>query len=438
MTERVLGPSGSKRRKTRFLVLTALVGAALAVFFVTASSANLAGSTFEGNDGNLIVNGGALAKDWANAPNLSAGQDLQSGGGDNSFGNGTQENDVNVTVVDGSIPNSKADLARFAVAGETIGANSFLYLAWSRENDSGSVNYDFEINKLAQPSLLTLGPKTLNRSEGDLNISYSFQGNSLVPALSLRTWDGSEWGDPQSLTGCSEGLANAATVSDTLTSPAVDRPQGRFGEAAVNLTCAGIVPEGGCDAFSSAYIKSRASQSFQSEIKDFIAPVALSLSNCGAIEVTKTTKIPGTVGPQPQAGVSFAVDGGTAQATGSNGKICFGGLALGNHSVAETVPTGYQADGDNPKIVNVAAAGTCASGATAVSFSNTPLTDVTITVNSQADGGTANSINCEGVAGQADPADGLDKTSAANGDIASNTVTGLLPQEITCTIVIDP
>ena len=426
--------TASRKRQPRRIWIVASLAALTAAALAVSAGAILAGSTFEGNDGNLIA--GAGNKDWSNAPNLSAGQDLPSGGGDNSFGQGTSENDINVTVVDGSIPNSKADLARFAVAGETIGVNSFLYLAWTRENDSGSVNYDFEINKVAQPNLTTLGPKILNRTEGDLNISYSFQGNSLVPVLSVRIWDGEEWGDPQSLTGCSEGASNAATVSDTLRTPAVDRTAGRFGEAAVNLTCAGIVPEGGCDAFSSAYIKSRASQSFQSEIKDFIAPVALSLSNCGAIEVTKTTKIPGQVGPQPQAGVLFSVDGGTAVATDANGKVCFSGLALGNHTVTETVPAGYQTDGLNPKTVNVAAAGTCTSGATASPWSNTPLTDVQIKVTAQAAGATSNTVDCETTGGPTvNPGDGLDDVDGGDAD---KTATSLLPQTITCTIVIDP
>jgi len=416
-------------RKSALLV--ALVVAALTAIFVMAggASANLTGSLFEGNDGNLTVNT-AGNKDWVNAPNLAAGQDLQSGANDNSFGQGTSENDLNVTVVDGSIPNSKADLARFAVAGETVGANNFLYLAWTRENDSGSVNYDFEINKAPQPNLTTLGPKTLVRTAGDLNISYSFQGNSLTPALSVRTWTGTAWGAEQSLSGCSEGAGNSGTVSDILTGSPVNRTTGRFGEAAVNLTCAGITPAGSCEGFSSAYIKSRASQSFQSEIKDFIAPVSLSFSNCGAVAITKTTKVPGKTGAQPQAGVAFAVDGVAAGTTGTDGKLCVGGLAIGNHTVTETVPSGYQADGDNPKTVNVATAGTCTSGATAVSFANSPLTDVTISVDSKAVGGTASTVNCDD--------DSLDFTTAASGDGTKTSGAIAGSKTITCTITIDP
>src|SRR4051812_5889547 len=105
---------------------TLVVAAALMVLFVAASSGALTGSNFEGSDGNLVVNG-AGNHDWANAPNLSVGVDTPTGQTDNSFGQGTSENDVNVSVGLGSIPNSKADLARFAVASEFVNGANYLY-----------------------------------------------------------------------------------------------------------------------------------------------------------------------------------------------------------------------------------------------------------------------------------------------------------------------
>jgi hypothetical protein len=420
---------GGNNMKRRWLTL-ALAGVAILLLFVVGASANLTGSTFEGNDGNLVVNTPGNT-DWDTpAPNLSAANDVDTGTGDNSFGQGTSQSDVNVTVVSGSIPNSKADLARFAVAGETVGANSFLYLAWARNNDAGSTNFDFEINKLAQPNLTTPGAKVLNRATGDVLISYSYQGNNLVPSLSLRTWGASGWSGPTDLSGCSEGHGNDATVQDDIISPTVARTTGRFGEAAINLTCAGIVPAGACEGFTSAHVSSRASQSFNSEVKDFIAPVALSFSNCGAIKVTKTTKVPGMTGPQPQAGVNFSLDGGTAVPTGADGTVCFNAVALGNHSVTETVPAGYQADGPTTKTVNVQAVGSCDSGATAVSFSNSPLTDVTISVDSKADGGTASSVDCSD--------NSLDFSTGTNGDGSKTSDQIAGSKTITCTITIDP
>ena len=148
----------------------------------------------------------------------------------------------------------------------------------------------------------------------------------------------------------------------------------------------------------------------------------------GAIEVTKTAKSAAGGGVIPQAGVTFDI-GGTTVVTGADGKACVGGFLFGDYAVTETVPTGYHAAGDTTKTVTVDSAGTCASGAETVSFVNTPLTDVSITVNSQIDGGTATVVDCS--------ADGLDGTTAANGDGTFDD-TDLEPQVITCTITIDP
>jgi hypothetical protein len=79
-----------------------------------------------------------------------------------------------VSVVTGSIHPQKSDLTRFYVANEFASGSNFLYLAWERSNALVSANMDFEFNKLAQPNLTTTGPKTLNRSAGDLLMTFDF------------------------------------------------------------------------------------------------------------------------------------------------------------------------------------------------------------------------------------------------------------------------
>ena len=528
----------SGRRHRNAVTLALLTLAAIgAVIFVAGSAANLPGSSFEGNDGNLVVNGGAGAHDWDNAPNLSAGQDIQNAQQDNSFGQGTKESNVAVTVVTGSIPNNKANLARFAVAGETVGSNSYLYLAWSRENQSGTVNFDFEINAAPQPDLTTPGPKTLVRTTGDLRITYDFQGGSNTPALGLRTWTGSAWTGSTPLAGCAEGLTNASTVSENLGGFApVDRPAQQFGEAAIDLTCAGVVPPGSCEPFSSAYVKSRASTSFNSEIKDFIAPVSLAFNNCGTITIIKHTNPGGldqafgytttggldpatfslndagvdtrvyssvppgsyTVsedadpvgfqfaslncvgggantttsgrvatigleggenvvctyindqqlgairvvktrkhaadgpGPHPHAGVSFTI-AGESVVTDANGVACVDGLPFGTYDATETLPAGYHADQALTQSATVDNNTSCNSdpyGGETLNFGNTPLTDVTVSIDSQVAGGTATNVDCDN--------DALDfDTDATSGD-GSATASDQEPQVIHCTITVDP
>src|SRR5215471_7322085 len=132
----------------------------------------LSGSTFAGGDGNLLTNPTTFGTtDWQNVTGLHAGFDLPSGTGDNSFGQGTKEDNPNVTVVTGSIPPNKSDLTRFYEASE-IGSNShnFLYLAWERSNVLGSANMDFEISHKTTAGFTggSAGPVTLNRTPGDL------------------------------------------------------------------------------------------------------------------------------------------------------------------------------------------------------------------------------------------------------------------------------
>ena len=327
--------------------------AALVLAIVPAANANLAGSTFEGNDGNLIVNT-AGNKDWANAPARVRGDDLASGSSDNAFGQGTKEDDPNVSVVTGSIPPQKSDLTRFYVANEFVSNANYLYLAWERSNVLGSANMDFEINKLAQPDLTTTGPKTLNRSAGDLLITFDFTNGGGNPVLGLLKWvtTGATsqcfsanalpcWGNRVNLSaaGFAEGAVNTTTVTDPIAN--VSLPALEFGEAAVNLTAAGVFPAGTCAAFGSAFLKSRSSASFPAEVKDFVAPQPVNISNCGKIIIRKVTE-------NGDATFGYTTTGGLNPATFSlsNGQSRTYSDATqvtpGNYSVTEsTIPAGW-------------------------------------------------------------------------------------------------
>jgi hypothetical protein len=150
----------------------------------------------------------------------------------------------------------------------------------------------------------------------------------------------------------------------------------------------------------------------------------------GAIKVTKTRKHAADgAGNHPHAGVSFTVDGVTKQ-TDANGEACFDGLAFGSYTVHETVPAGYHVDA-NDKSVTVDNSATCAEspyGGETVSFHNSPLTDITMSVDSQVDGGTSSTIDCGG---------GATGSTGANGD-GSVSRNDLEPGTYSCTVVIDP
>src|SRR5687767_1242220 len=98
-----------KSRSTAALAAAALV---LGLVSVTTQSSALPDGVFEGADGNLVGTldwaGAATAGELVCAPLASivnCGIDKPTGGGDDSFGQGTKEDTAVPTVVDGSIPN---------------------------------------------------------------------------------------------------------------------------------------------------------------------------------------------------------------------------------------------------------------------------------------------------------------------------------------------
>ena len=126
------------------------------------------------------------------------------------------------------------------------------------------------------------------------------------------------------------------------------------------------------------------------------------------------------------------------KATDADGEACFDGLNFGSYNVTETLPGGYISRWSTvTKSVTVDNNATCTTTRTAArpaSFSNTPLTDITVSVNSQVDGGTASTINCVCNSSAATVASG---STGANGD-GSATGNNLPPDTYTCTIVVDP
>ncbi len=322
----------------------------------------LSGSTFAGGDGNLLASPTTFgATDWQNVAGLNPGFDLPSGSSDNAFGQGTKEDNPNVTVVDGSIPPNKSDLTRFYEASEFSSSNNhnYLYLGWERTNVLGTANFDFEINQKAQPDLTTTGSKTLNRTAGDLLVTFDFTNGGGKPTIGILRWLTSGagntasqcfssntlpcWGNRLTLDGTDSIAAvnNLDAVNDPLFPTKANYinpvPALQFGETAIDLTKAGVFSAGTCTAFGSAFVRSRSSASFTAEIKDFIAPIPVNISNCGAVTIIKHTdprgvdqsfgytsnlpkEDPGTVNGVPQGGV--VCSGNTTAGVQSDGSFC--------------------------------------------------------------------------------------------------------------------
>jgi hypothetical protein len=318
------------------------------------AQANLTGSTFEGNDGNLVVDTTGN-HDWANVPGRNTGVDIPTGKTDNSFGQGTKEDSSTPTVVTGSIPPNKNDLTRFYESSEQVASGDiYLYLSWERLVNIGNANLDFEINQKASPTFTAgaTGTVTINRTAGDLLVTYDF-GGSGTPTLGLSTWltaaagnSASDctasstlpcWGKHTTVsTANSEGAVNTGTIAEPIAGG--NLTAGLFGEAAINLTQAGVFQPGVCEAFGSAFIKSRSSSSFTAELKDFIAPIPVNISNCGSITVKKVTQN-APAGDSTSFGYTTTGTGLSNFSLTGGGQKAFTNLGQGAYSVAENAVT---------------------------------------------------------------------------------------------------
>ena len=504
---------------------------------------SLSGSNFEiDTDANLKVDDGAPSIDWANVTeNRQA--DTASGTNDESFGQGAKEDTAVPSVVTGGIPPNKSDLKFFGVYQEGTTSTGFLNLFWSRVQDpSGTTNMDFELNKRQctpgqnpADADCTANGLTPIRSIGDVLVIYDLSQGGTHPTLSVRRWTGSAWGPAADLTAANDatGSINSSAILPADSDGLGNQDPRTFGEAQLRLSSlfAGSTT---CDSFGSAYLKSRSSDSFTAALKDFVPPVAVSITNCGSVKIIKkddadnalagavftlyrdlaptggsrgaedtattltcTTAANGTctiadvplgeywavetttptgydpaadqhvtvasssqveltfvdprqrgailvtknrkhaadgAGNHPQAGVDFTVNGVT-KATDVNGQACFDGLLFASYTVHETVPAGYHVAA-NDKSVTVDNKAACADTpyvGEAVSFLNIPLTNLSVSVDSQIADGTASTMTCTDAA-DATVASG---TTAASGD-GSASASNLEPGTYTCTVVIDP
>lgn len=550
MTERIIGPSGSRRRRRWLALPFALALAAVLVFTLGASADTLPGSSFEiddpgGNVGaNLILDAGPGTLDWDTVNEIRT-TDTPSGQNDDSYSGGEKEDDACPSAGTGSIPNNKSDLLAFGGFKENVaGSPGYLHVFWTRVQDpSGTTNLDFEFNK-STTDCDGAGPsKNVTRTVGDILLQFDVDKGGKVAELSRRTWNGTAWSDPPvdlDATGGAIGSINQVTIPDAESDGLGARDPRTFGEASFDLSR--VFDPTVCESFGSAMLKSRSSDQFNSALKDFIAPIPININNCatviirkqtipdgetqtfgftksyatipatantftladngvfsnqaslannltvsedavtatgwvfdnvncnvaanpsvgvtpviagqqvtfsldanadvldctftnrkqlGAIQVTKTRKHAAGGGTVPHPGVTFTIAGQTA-VTNALGVACIDGLAFSatGYAVTETVPANYVADGATTKTVVVDHNATCAAGnGNAVAFSNTPLTDVSISIDSLEPGGTASTVNCD---------NGASGATGAGGDGTVVVANDAQPATIVCTIVVDP
>ncbi len=311
-----------KTRKAHFALLLAVLTATSSIYLTAPNAAadvcepldHLVGSTFEidrDSDGaDLEADDAVNCIDWLVGSDVRGvkQEDAPSGGADDSFGEGTSEDDPVPTAGSGSIPPNKSDLSWFGVNTETgAGGQQFLQLFWSRvQNPKGTTNMDFELNKNGcfppgETDGCSANGLTPERTDGDKLITYELSKGGTVPVISILDWDDTtkNWTDRTVLSdndgqapgpNCADGvLTDCAVGSVNRTTIPANKANGigpngldpfTFGEASISF--AALFPEGTCGGFGSAYLKSRSSDSFTAALKDFIAPKQVNINNCPA------------------------------------------------------------------------------------------------------------------------------------------------------------
>lgn len=483
---------GGTVRKTKQQRFTLLVGGATAILALAVAiptHADLNTSPFNAANGETWNDPGngyydPAFTDWEDLKaTVLSSSDITSRSLDDAFGQGTKEDNPVVTVTDGSIPPNKSDLIRFYVASERVSngsayAHTYLYLAWARTNVLGSANMDFELNQLGQ-DLSTPGTTALQRTAGDVLVTYDFEKGGNYPVIAALFWvtTGSAsqcyasnrvpcWGNRQILLRGGDQYEseyaeaainqtpfydNVLTTNDQGSPDGTLRPALTFGELAIDLSL--VMPNAfgpdlaKCSGLSSIFLKSRSSSSFTAELKDFIAPHAVQFSNCGAVKVTKSGKsAAATGGTALLAGAQFTLtrdaDGVVVdtRTTGTDGTLCFDNVLLGtDHAYTVTeiaAPTGYS-DGTAQAVTVVpgtTCTGTGENAPAAVAFVDDPLTTITVSTQSLAGSGvTVSSVQCV----NASPTGGTD-TGESAAVATPHTTVSLKPGTYTCTVVIDP
>jgi hypothetical protein len=257
----------------------------------------LAGSSFQGGDGNQ--DDAAPLIDWqflqaadrvTHNPDPNDEDSVFAGG---NAGKETEPGNWDLTTRQGS-PNTSNVLDAWSAVDQP-GADTFLYLGFARAASNGTTYMAFELNH--DPRLWNNGRANIPcRRDGDLQVSFEQQGNEV--GLVIRRWT---TGETHERSGCdttgdldrvfetttnAQGAFNAGSITSRLpgTSPPGTTVQnGLFGEAAVNLTKLLQQAFGRkCMAFNSIWLHTRQSLSITSNMDDYVAPQRLPVWTCTA------------------------------------------------------------------------------------------------------------------------------------------------------------
>jgi uncharacterized repeat protein (TIGR01451 family) len=285
---------------TALCALVAFTGASSA-FALSPTSTPLAGSDFQGGDGDQDTPVTPGIRDWQDvAASLPDGTDDPTGG-DIAFGGGNKETEpINWDTQNEGVgvdPNKDNILAAWSNANDGVGGSTdtFLNLAFTREASTGNTFATFELNQSGGTWNNGHGDITC-RKTGDLLISYEVASGGTPPNVDIVVYkwttlttdpNGSGCGATGSLTPLdpqpfAQGAVNATDINNRISAAVGDMlAAGTFGEASINLTQIlkklRISP---CESFAQVTMHTRSSTSIDSQLQDLSPTVALPIQPC--------------------------------------------------------------------------------------------------------------------------------------------------------------
>ena len=296
--------SGARGRLAKLVVAAlvllftlALVQSSAAQTNVTPTSQPLAGSQFQGGDGNQVDDSGFI--DWQGfwADGLvDHTSDPQNP--DNVFAGGSKELEPDgwglTTQNGGSTPASGNILDFYHAVDQPPGGDVFLYLAFTRQASNGTVYATFEIDQDARLWTNSKGARIPCRTTGDILIEFEPHGNGGTIEVDRWVTDTTD-----AATGCAktghlvsanlsssvvQASFNAATIANYMPGYyGATIPTGNFGEAAINLSAALSDLGHPCGEFASTWMYSRSSSSSASAaMKDYVLPSPIDVHTCKA------------------------------------------------------------------------------------------------------------------------------------------------------------
>lgn len=233
-------------------------------------------------DGNLCTNG---LLDWATVGGQPAQVDGSGQSDTSAFTGGSSESQAPAAWQTGTgVTPEMNDVTNVYAYSTTSGGDVYAFLGFERPKANGSIAYYVEFNQNGNLS----GPRP-DREVGDLRLTLDQTGNATISLVAADTWNGSSW---VSL-GSTTGFTGRVNQGDTANLADHVLKTGEFAEVVVNLTA--LFGEAGCSgAYGTLNVRSAASPSVTSALKDWVQPISLSVpSTCASVIVDKTWVIDG-------------------------------------------------------------------------------------------------------------------------------------------------